>query len=48
LQFVFTSSVQRDECAFLQKAARRTGTNARTRSRDDDNFAFESVHDDSS
>jgi hypothetical protein len=45
VQLVFTPSIEGDECAFLQKAARRGGTNARTGSRNDDYFTFKSTHD---
>jgi hypothetical protein len=44
LQFVFAPSIQRDECAFIQKAARRGGTNASPGACNDYHFIFESIH----
>jgi hypothetical protein len=41
---LFTSSVERDERAFIQKAAGRRGANPRTGPRNDNDFAIESIN----
>jgi hypothetical protein len=45
VQLLFTSSVEDDRCAFLEKAACRACSNARAAPGHNDNFVFESIHD---
>jgi hypothetical protein len=45
MQLLFTSSVEDDRCAFLEKAACCACSNARAGPRHNDNFFFESSHD---